>query len=116
MKKYSILTQKSILDTQEESEQIALWEEQNKIINGEYFAIHFLNDPYFVNESYELSNDISETIQYLAIKEGIDLVKFDNNNLGFVAYYGSNENAFEFKVLSKEEYNSIHEEEIKNLF
>lgn len=33
--------------------------------------------------------DIDNGIQMLALKEGADLVKFDNGNLGFIGYYGN---------------------------
>ena len=37
-----------------------------------------------------------ESIEALAIKDGIDLIKFENGNLGFVAYYNGHKDIIEF--------------------
>jgi len=127
MTNYKILTQKSILDIQEEIaelednlQQLALnnlVKEQNKLIKGEFFAIHFFEDRHFLDESYTTTSDLEDTIQCLAIKDGVDLVQFENGNKGFVAYYNGHENGFEFKEISEEDYYSLDdEEEIERLF
>lgn len=127
MRDYKILTKKSVLEIQNdisELDNIAqekaltnLWNEQTELITGEYFAIHFIEDKHFIDERYETSNDITETIQSLAIKDGVDLVEFDNGNMGFVAYYNGHKNAFEFKEISKEQFcNDEFEETIETLF
>jgi hypothetical protein len=127
MKNYTILTKKSVLDIQEEIGELDsqlqesaltnLWGEQSSLIKGEYFAIHFLEDKHFLDESYTTSFNIDDTIQCLAIKDGVDLVQFENGNMGFVAYYNGHKNGFEFKgITEKECYNLEDEEEIKQLF
>ena len=48
---------------------------------------------------------IDEAIQCLALKDGADLVQFENGNFGFVGYYhGFNENWFEIIGGAKNEY------------
>ena len=49
----------------------------------------------FGSDIYRSVPDIDEAIQYLNIKEGYDMVQFDNGNIGFVAYYDGVENGFE---------------------
>lgn len=47
---------------------------------------------------------INDAIQLLALKDGADLVLFENGNIGFVGYYhGFNENYFEIIGESEEE-------------
>lgn len=36
-----------------------------------------------------------DACQYMALKEGADLVKFDTGNIGFVGYYGSHQDYLE---------------------
>ena len=38
---------------------------------------------------------IDEAIQHLDIKEGYDMVQYNNGNIGFVAYYNGEANGFE---------------------
>lgn len=66
-------------------------------ITTENVILHFLEDSAYLNESYEYvsKEDIEGEIQCLAIKDGVDLVRFSNGNLGFVAYYNGHENGFE---------------------
>lgn len=54
--------------------------------------IHFFNSRFFDEFTEEMT--ISDAIEYLAIKDGVDLVKYDNGNMGFVAYDGT-ANGFE---------------------
>lgn len=128
MMNFEILTKKSVLDIQEEmgvlnfeSQEKALtdlWNEQNTFLNSEYFAIHFLEDKHFIDESYTLSNSITETMECLAIKDGIDIVKFENGNMGIVAYYNGHKITFEFKEISQETYFKLeeNENELENIF
>jgi hypothetical protein len=68
-----------------------------KEITTKNVIIHFLEDTHFCDDKYEYvsKEDIDEYIQYLAIKDGVNLVRFSNGNLGFVAYYNGHENGFE---------------------
>lgn len=54
---------------------------------------HFFDSPYFDEQTISMS--IDEALQCLAIKDGVDLVQFDNGNYGFIAYYNGNVNGFE---------------------
>lgn len=57
------------------------------------YLCHFFDSPWF-NERKQVI-DINTAIQYLAIKDGVDMVQFSNGNLGFVAYYSGEVNGFE---------------------
>ena len=59
-------------------------------LNGSDYICH-----YFSSDIYRSVPDIDEAIQYLNIKEGYDMVQFDNGNIGFVAYYDGVANGFE---------------------
>ena len=59
---------------------------------------HF--DSVFSDEWYCGGMLISDGIEALAIKDGADLVRFSNGNVGFVAYYNGYKDAFE--ILGKE--------------
>lgn len=130
MRDYKVITKKSVLDIQNEISELnsdlqekaldELWNEQTNLIKGEYFAVHFIEDKYYQDERYIISTDILTTVECLAIKDGIDLVQFDNGNMGFVAYYNGHKNAFEFKAINKDDYERIswdeEEKDIKELF
>lgn len=114
MKGYKILTKHSVMDIpyenseQNERDCQALWEEQNKLINelapSEYYKCHFIEDPHFCDDMTMYVKELDDAIQCLAIKDGVDLVQFDNGKLGFVAYYNGHKNCFEFEPCTKEEY------------
>lgn len=116
---YEILTTRSILDIpyendeQHEKDCAALVKEQNEIVSelcpSEYYKVHFIEDPYYCDDYVMYTTDLDEAIQYLAIKDGVDLVRFDNGKLGYVAYYTSHENCFEFEPWSKPEYSEGEE-------
>lgn len=103
--KYKVLTQKSILDMEYENEKqweqdcLALYKEQNSILkengidNLESQWVHFFESPY----SYDIivKTDIDDAIEHLAIKDGVDLVQYENGNYGYVAYYSGVDNGFE---------------------
>ena len=80
---------------------IKLSEEQDKVLSDlgidqfEQCLIHFGNK----NVAYTMS--VYDAIQALALKDGADLVEFENGCIGFIGYYyGFNENWFE--ILGKE--------------
>lgn len=109
--KFKVLTKMSVLDISYETEKqnqrdlTALVEEQNEILEkkrfdfNKYYKVHFY-DSYYTNDcTTEMC--IHDAVQCLAIKDGYDLVLFENGNYGFVAYYNGNDNGFE--ILSKSE-------------
>lgn len=98
---YKILTSKSVLDIEDhlsmEDDVMALWEEQNSLLpNAEAYIVHIFEDSYYMDEEYFSTDDIRKAMERLAIKDGVDLVRFENGNMGFVAYYSGHENALEF--------------------
>ena len=62
-----------------------LWAKEVKI---HFFDSDFHNDR-------ELWMNVHEALDALAIKGNVDLVRFHNGNLGFVATYGEIKNGFE---------------------
>ena len=105
--KYKVLTKKSLLnmkyvnEKQWEEDCLELVEEQNSILNGngiendyvKAYSIHFFDSDFFDEHITELT--IDEAIQCLAIKDGVDLVQYENGNYGYVAYYNCADNGFE---------------------
>ena len=104
---YEIVTKRKLYDycglseSEEEKFREELIKEQSEFLAKEITTknviLHFLEDSAYLNESYEYvsKEDIEGEIQCLAIKDGVDLVRFSNGNLGFVAYYNGHENGFE---------------------
>lgn len=103
--KYKILTRQSVLDIPYESDEqsmrdyMILVKEQDDILRENGFSflkdykIHFFDSKYTTNTKKEM--EIVDAIQYLAIKDGVDLVQFENGNYGYVAYYNGVKNGFE---------------------
>ena len=110
---YKVLTVVSVLDIPYEDEkqhEQALDDlilEQDRIVkeNGIDYSknhkVHFFNSAYTTDAIRDM--DIDYAIQCLAIKDGVDLVRFGNGNLGYVAYYNGRENGFEILCQSKGE-------------
>ena len=116
MRNYTILTSKSLLETTEENE-MELFMEQMTLLQNGFYAVHILENN-FSNEDYVLTQDLLDLCQYLAIKEGIDVVKFDNGMNGILAYYGSEVTTIEYKEISENEFDYYidNEEKINELF
>lgn len=104
---YKVITSRNLYEycdipeDEEEKFYMELWKEQLEIMEKEITTknviLHFIEDSAFLNESYEYmpKEYIEEGIQCLAIKDGVNLVRFANENIGFVAYYNGHENGFE---------------------
>ena len=102
---YKVITSKSVLDIpyesaeQNERDCELLIIEQDKILKElgfkllKCYKLHFFESRYTSNTEREM--EIEDAIQCLAIKDGVDLVQFDNGNYGYVAYYNGVENGFE---------------------
>lgn len=103
MRNYKIITNRKVFDENtEENWQEKLYSEQEAKctelgIDMNYLAgdvtVHFFDSPFFDECTTEMN--IYEAIECLAIKDGADLVQYDNGNYGFVAYYNGNVNGFE---------------------
>jgi hypothetical protein len=118
---YKIVTLRKLYDyldiPEEEEEKFReeLWEEQLEFIGKEITTknviIHFIEDTHFCDECYRYASakEIDEYTQYLAVKDGVDLVRFSNGSLGFVAYYNGHENAFEIipTEMTEEEFEEV---------
>ena len=106
--KFEILTTKSVYgeisDNEWDTYLEDLAKEQDETLEnlgykpwGTDYTIHFFNSPY-TNDLFDVDT-IPCAIERLAIKDGVDLVRFETGNIGFVAYYNGNKNGFE--ILSK---------------
>ena len=118
---YEIVTKRKLYDycdiseSEEEKFREELCEEQLEILRNEITTenviIHFIEDTHFCDDCYRYAatTEIDEYIQYLAIKDGCDLVRFSNGNLGFVAYYNGHKNGFEIipTEMTEEEFEEI---------
>lgn len=76
------------------SEQDAILKEHglSRINRTEYLCL-FFDSVFFDEQITEFC--IDEAIEALAIKDGVDIVRFDNGNIGFIAYYNGHKNGFE---------------------
>lgn len=92
---YTIITRNRVYESEPE-DILAEQQEKRKILGLDKpkdYLCHFFDSGFF-NESIEII-DIDCAIQYLAIKDGVDMVLFSNGNYGFVAYYNGEVNGFE---------------------
>lgn len=101
--KYTILTKESVRNTENHE---AIFAEQESIIdfNKEY-------DVVFDDGRVE-SGSLNEMFDALDIKEGVDLVRFEDGNRGFVAYYGRESGWFKIAEkgrMTRKEFDSIKE-------
>ena len=101
---YTVLTSKSTLVCDDKE---ALAEEQNKLFfelfpnRNESVIYHTFKSSFSDDEEDE--GDVSDfdfQIQSLALKDGVDLVRFENGNVGFVSYCNKCMDAFE--IIRKE--------------
>ena len=97
---YKVLTNVSVIDMEDEPSGEFFAEQDNVLktmgITNDWqvtYLVHFFNSSFF-DESVAFM-DIADAIECLAIKEGADVVQFENGNIGFVAYYGNEVNGFE---------------------
>ena len=122
---YKVLTSKSIIDTdwygdfddEEEAEnaRMEIVDEWDDFLKPSGFAgfydddtiykLHFFNSP-FRNDKV-IYGTIYDGVEYLAIKDGVDLVKFDSGNLGFISSYNGKLDGFE--ILGKPTEKELHD-------
>lgn len=121
--RYEIATKRKLFDYDgmtEEQEEVfreELAEEQMEKIKTEVktenVIIHILEDNHYCNEHffYSSKKDIDDYLEYLAVKDGVDLVRFNNGNLGYIAYYNCHENGFEIieTEMTAEEFEEKYE-------
>ena len=92
--RYTIITKSKVYESEPEDITKEQYNKREVLgLNGNSYLCHFFNSGFF-NEYYEACS-IDESIQRLAIKDGVDMVQFENGNYGFVAYYSGEINGFE---------------------
>lgn len=103
--KFKILTNKSILDIsyksdeQHERDCLELVDEQNSILEkhmyhiNSVYLLHFFDSAFF-DDCY-LGLTLYNGIERLAIKDGYDIVEYENGNIGFVGYNNGYYSGFE---------------------
>lgn len=103
--KYTILTKRRVYDSYyllDENWSEKLWEEQEKKCEelgidtsslADEVKCHFFDSVFF--DEHTGFYNVYDAIQCLAIKDGVNLVQYENGNYGFVAYYSGEENGFE---------------------
>ena len=118
MKSYVILTTRSILDDLTEAELERVISEQDLFLYQDHFAVHVLESKY-TDDRYLVTEDLKDAIEHLAVKDGIDVVRFSDDTLGIIGYYNGTRTALEYKRITKDQYDYYkweEEEEIQELF
>ena len=126
--KYEIATKRKLYDytfMTEEQEEIfreELAKEQDAVLkqtleeydwHDTFYCIRHKST--WIKEDYSVFWSIDDAINCLAVKDGIDLVRFENGNLGYVGYYNGRRDIVEIVAKAKdiEEYiYSLGENEI----
>ena len=95
---YEIITLHKVHNSEDDFE--AIFEEQTEILK--YYGLDWDSEVEVHFFKSEWGNDevtwdrITDAIDALAIKDGVDMVRFKKGTLGFVAYYNGFKDAFEF--------------------
>lgn len=103
---YTILTSKSVLSLthEDDNESELLVEEQNKVLSSLGYT-DIYNQCYVVkfgDKRHCCLTTIDDSIQRLALKDGADLVRFDDGFVGYVGYYnGFSLDENNFKIIRK---------------
>lgn len=108
MPPYTVITKKKVwdrvhgVDISDDAEMEMIYEEQQeklKELGIKYhdwshdYKVHFFDSVF--RDECTIYETLSNAIELLAVKDGVDLVRFENGNYGFVAYYNDYENGFE---------------------
>lgn len=104
---FEVLTRESVINLTEAEDREMLYEEQDSLFKAmfdnrnENVIYHTFNSSFSDDEEDEgNANDFDFQIQSLALKDGVDLVRFENGNVGFVSYCNKCMDAFE--IIRKE--------------
>lgn len=104
---FKVLTRESVINLTEAEDREMLYEEQDSLFKAmfdnrnESVIYHTFDSPFATDE--EDNGNVSDydfEIQSLALKDGVDLVRFENGNIGFVSYCNKCIDAFE--IIRKE--------------
>lgn len=73
-----------------------------ELVKGNVFAITFYESVFndeFRFEDVTSTEEILDCIDYLAIKDGADFIRFPNGRYGFVAYYNGWRSGFDIEII-----------------
>ena len=97
---YEIITKRTVYSIGEsDEERQALIDEQWDVLrqrgydSSTTYIAHFFDSAFSDDET--TTGNIDDLIEMLAIKDGVDLVQFEDGAIGFMAYYNGKENGFE---------------------
>ena len=101
MRKYEVLLD-SLFEIDPETNDETRWDREVKFllekVKSKTVIFHYFDSAFF-DEYVELgemtASELSDRTDALAIKDGIDVVRYDNGNYGIIAYYSGHENGFE---------------------
>lgn len=100
MKNYTLLTKASMLEAETDEQKLDVLSEQIgtlEAIGVDYYGYYFIKvlASDFQNEEEEIESYLDNAVECMSAKEGIELVRFENGNVGFVGYYGEYRSAIE---------------------
>lgn len=94
---FTVITKHQVSNCCDDPEKIIAEQEEKRkvfgLVDDEQYLCHFFESKF--SNGRIAYYTIDDAIQYLAIKDGFDIVQFSNGNLGFVAYYDGVPNGFE---------------------
>lgn len=95
-------------DEKFEEKCIELKEKETELLkkSGYDYLVYKLSEHVGITTLDYLDNDC---VQAMATKDGVDMIKFKNGHLGYVAYYGNHLDFLELAPITKEQYNYIND-------
>lgn len=119
---YTIATTISIMQIEDnenyESNLQNLHKEQDAFIDFESIKYYVTKETEYdnnINYHLEWYTSLNEILQGLAIKEGIDVVKLENDTYGILAHYNNYKSMLEFREITKNEYEQLEELDNDNI-
>lgn len=121
MKEYRIVTKKSLYDIEDgsnyEKELSELYEMQNEFID--FNSIKYYISKITGNDNKEYiflsHSSLEELTQCLAIKDGIDVVRVQDDSLAIISYYNGKIEMLEFREISSDLHDSLFNNNSKKL-
>lgn len=122
MKNYQIATPFGLYDWKQNSGETwdehvqKLWEEQQKLVDFYKAATYLLRETEIWKSKHEtvgmsIYNNVSLEwiVQGMSIKDGIDIIRFDDGTLGIIAYYNGNQEILEWREITDDVFDAIEQ-------